>query len=266
MSTTIIIPDLHGDFDEFCNILYYYNIIKTRCPKYMIEILTNQSYIQNLDMYNKKLIQLGDILDSKSRISEKTDLIEYSDCILFVFLCDMKRYFPSNVVLISGNHELLNCKSIYTYVSANSQRENFIQKYIESNTANLFNYYYIDDNRYLYIHAPIPDDVRSIDDLNKYECTIKNISKLSTCEFVKLYDKLFKREYNNILQLDSLGIKKVFYGHIPHCKLKIINYRIYFVDNMISRSFVSYNNIYYCISIKNDKINIDGIERYLKYK
>jgi hypothetical protein len=118
-----------------------------------------------MNFENKKIIQLGDILDSRDRIYETNESIKYDDMILFRLLCEMKKTFPLNIILILGNHEYLNCLRVYTYVSSFSSRNDSEYEYILRHVLKYFQYFYIDEYRNLYIHASLPIDAMCTHDL-----------------------------------------------------------------------------------------------------
>lgn len=265
---SIIIPDLHGDFDEFCNILYRYEILSTLDKNYINKLGSVNSLKENLNMKNKKIIQLGDILDSHDRQCNNSYTIKYTDMVVFTFICNLKDAFPDQVFLIIGNHELLNCRKIYSYVSPHSQRTSTEYNYIYNNVRRIFQYAYIDENNSLYMHSSIPHDIESINEFKDIDYFIKkNITDLNNREFAILYEYLFDREYAKSSNLNKLDISRVFFGHTPHEYVHIIDGSIFYVDTMISRSFMSLSNYYSCISIdSNNRLSIDLIERYIKYK
>ena len=85
----ILIQDLHGDFIQFCRILIYFKIVETimvdKIYEYMY--LPTDKFKLKIDLSNKQLIQLGDILDSKNRsINTTHSELKYSDMIIFIFL------------------------------------------------------------------------------------------------------------------------------------------------------------------------------------
>lgn len=269
MFTTIIIPDLHGDFDEFINILKTYDILKDTSPSNISSIIHGNMYKTSLNMENKRLIQLGDLLDSRDRCDNNKYALRYTDMKVFNFICNMKRAFPRQIVLIMGNHELLNCRKRYDYVSPLTPRTDSDYSIIVDNVRELFDYYYVDENANLYIHACIPNDVTSIEDLSIISkfLTLNLVSDTEEIKFENLYSYIFSRDYATTSTLDMLGIKNAFFGHTPHENVYNIDNRIFYVDTMISRSFCSRINSYDCmhITMDNNVIYIDKIQRSIKY-
>jgi len=262
MYITYVIGDIHGDFKQLCNILYIIGIIKNKSIQVIKNMLLNDDYT-NIDMNNKKLIQLGDILDSKSRTSNK-DTIIYSDMLSFIFLCKLKIKYPTQVILIIGNHEYLNFNKIYNYISTHSTRNINEYEYIKKNYIKLFQYYYIDKFNNLYIHSSIPIDINTISDLDKYEKDLKKI-KNNNNDIIKLYEIVFKRDIPLIELLNKLNINNVFMGHTPHDEVLILNERIYYIDTFISECFFDINKKskdYKIVNINNNnKIEIIKINR-----
>lgn len=264
---SIIIPDLHGDFDEFCNILHVYGILKERTNQYISNMMISGSYKTDLNMHGKRVIQLGDILDSKDRKEASTYSICYSDMLLFTFICKFKEAFPSQVILIMGNHELLNCRQVFDYVSKYSRRNKQHYEYILKNVLELFQYSYIDELDNLFIHACIPVEISSKYILTEVDEYIKRyMTKMSNNDFGKLYNLLFTREYASVPLLSKLKVNRVFFGHIPHEQVYVIDNRIFYVDTMISRSFATMLDTYQCVSIdESNTVSIDKIGRYVRY-
>lgn len=258
MTTTIIIPDIHGDFDELCNILYKFNILKELSSNYLTSIMRNNEY-SKLNMNNKILIQLGDILDSKTRtIEAKKHELKYTDMLVFIFLCNLKKTFPKNVILIIGNHEYLNYNKIFNCVSEYSHRNIKEIEYIKKSIDKYFQYYYIDIYKNLYIHSSLPDNLASINMLDSYNTKLK-----STNNFVNNYHQIFTRKIPTINQLNLIGINRIFMGHTPYQKITIYNNRIYYCDISISKSFPIYNYNYEIITIDNlNNIKFNIIKRF----
>lgn len=265
---SIIIPDLHGDFDEFCNILFKYGIIKSLASTYIKYLILSNNLKNELNMKNKRLIQLGDILDSQDRKPRNQYTIKYNDMLLFTFVCKIKRAFRSQVYLIMGNHELLNCRRIFEYVSPFSTRNSREYLNILNNVLDLFEYYFIDENHNLYIHSCIPDQVSSRADLESINKYIKNnINKMSNQQFSAFYNDIFTRKYANRNSLSRVRANRVFFGHTPHSNVFVIDDCIFYVDTMISKAFASMLNTYECIHIDSigNKVYIDKIYRRIKY-
>lgn len=254
---TIIIPDIHGDFDEFCNILYNFNILDNLDSSYISNIIETYSY-SRLNMNDKKIIQLGDILDSKYRTDEsKNHEIKYTDMLVYIFLCNMKKYFPEQVILIIGNHEFLNYNNIFSCVSDYSTRNEDEIEYISKSIDKYFQYYYLDKNDNLFIHSSIPSDIASINMLSACDKQLK--MKYSLFNLNKIYNRIFTRIKPTIEHLDCLGVKRVFMGHTPFTKITSFNNnRIFYCDICISKSFPILNSKYQILII-NENNNLETI-------
>lgn len=261
MNKTYIIPDIHGDFKQLCNILYIIGVLKDKSIETIKKILLNNDY-SFINMKYKKIIQLGDILDSKSRTSNN-DTIKYSDMLSFIFLCKLKLKYPTQIILIIGNHEYLNFNKIYNYVSSFSTRNLNEYEYIKKNYINLFQYYYIDEFNNLYIHSSVPSNVSTVNTLNMYEKELKTV-KLNSNDFISLYQEVFTRDIPSLELLDLLNINSIFMGHTPHDNVLILHDRIYYVDTYISECFSGTNfkfKNYKIILIENNKKTIININR-----
>lgn len=258
MFTTIIIPDIHGDFEELCHILQSHSILKSYDADYIHKMMSEDKYSE-MNMLNKKIVQLGDILDSKSRNMGSDDLLKYSDMLPFIFLCNMKKTFPDQVILILGNHEFLNYNSIFYYVSSYSKRNEQIIDVIRTHIDDYFDYYHIDDNNFLYIHSSIPEDTTSVNTLENYSKMLK-YRKYSNIEVEELYSKVFTRKIPSLNLLNILNVEKVFFGHTPHIKQLIYFDKIYYLDMFISKSF-NMNNDYEITNVKNKKVYVKQIKR-----
>lgn len=258
-----IIPDLHGDFNQLCNILHTIGILPINTIEVIRKILLENDY-SYINLTNKKIIQLGDILDSKTRIFVKND-IGYNDMLIFIFLCKLKKEFPNNVVLIYGNHEFLNYNKIYAYLSKKSSRSEKEHNYICNSIRTLFQYYYIDEERNLYIHSSIPENVVSEKTLKYYELQLKK-TNYTINEIYILYDIVFTRDPPSQLLLNLLNIKNVFFGHTPHDDITVINNNIYYTDVFISNCFDYKNTSYNILMLNNGKITKINIKRKSKYQ
>lgn len=256
---TVVIPDIHGDFDEMCSILHREGIIKSKDSGYLVDLIKKSSY-SDLNLKDIKLIQLGDILDSKNR-KPGVDYIKYSDMLCFIFFCNIKKTFPNNVVLILGNHEYLNYNDVFNYVSMYSTRTKKEISYIKHCIERFFVYFHIDEYGYLYIHASIPTDAVTINSLKRYETMLKTRSYAKN-EVINLYERVFNRIVPSESALDLLGVEKVFMGHTPHEKVTVIKDRIFYVDTFISRCFLADNNEYQYLTINaQGVVNIKTITR-----
>ena len=250
---SIIIPDLHGDFDELCNILYYFDILKSLNTETISSIIRYNEY-NKLDMNNKRIIQLGDILDSKSRSElSKCHELKYTDMLVFIFMCNLKKTFPDQVILIIGNHEFLNYNKIFTCVSEYSHRNlkeiNYIQKSIDL----YFQYYYFDKFNNLFIHSSLPDNIGSISMLNNYDIKLKSLYSINDLSII--YNKIFTRIIPSENLLNINGIKRIFMGHTPYTNITTYHdNRVYYCDVNISKSFPIRDIKYEIITIDNNNI------------
>lgn len=265
----IIIPDLHGDFIQFCNILIYFKIVSTSNINVILNYLNRSDFESYFNFNNKKIIQLGDILDSKNR-TKSYDNIKYTDMILFIYLIKLKKIFPENIFLILGNHEYMNCYEIYSYVSTYSSRSKKELNFIRKSIIQYFSLYYIDNHSNLYIHASIPKNTRTLDKLEEYQKLIfediinlsnENINK-NYNNFILLYDKIFTRNIPTNEILNTLKINRIFLGHTSHDDILVLNNRIFYLDNFISKSFNSLKKNFTIISLTDkDKIISNNILR-----
>jgi len=265
----IIIPDLHGDFIQFCQILIYFKIIQSANAYVILNYLklSPKMFISKFNLKNKRIIQLGDILDSKNR--NKGMEIEYSDIYLFVYLVKLKQYFPDNIELILGNHEFMNCHGLFQYVNKYSTRTEQEINFIRKSIIEYFRLFYIDQYKNLYIHAAIPKNM-TLKDANKIIFNnIKNVTSIedppkTTPEFIKIYESIFTREIPSIEHLNKLNIDNIFLGHTPSDEIKIINERIFYLDNFISFCFESVRKSFSILSIENKMIMLNVINKKMK--
>lgn len=266
--TTIIVPDLHGDMDEFINILYKFGILETLSIEYIKEIIIKNSY-SKLNMKDKMLIQLGDILDSKCR-SGTSDNLKYTDMLLFIFLVNMKKNFPNNVVLIIGNHEYLNYNKIFNGVSKYSHRNEKEIDYIKNSIKSYFQYFYIDKYLNLYIHSSIPDNISGVSCLIDIDGILKkdnfrdftNVA-IRDHTFSSTYHHVFTRDVPSLDKLALLGVNRVFMGHTPYLEIQCYNNKIYYCDVRISKSFDVLKPYFEIMSIDNyNNLEVTKISRF----
>lgn len=263
----IIIPDLHGDFIQFKNILSYFQIIDK--TEDLESLLLSPSYVfkSKINMQGKQIIQLGDILDSKSRVKNGQEC-NYSDMLLFIFLVRLKENFKNDVVLIIGNHEYMNCHGIYHYANCHSLNRNNLRNKIQHRFIKLsllkhFQYHYIDENQNLYIHAALPTDLNLKDANSLLINSIVNGKNIYNTDeqFIDIYKTLFSRNMPTTSELDGHNVNYIFMGHTPVRYIKPINDRIFYLDNCISRSFNSENDFFYIVTLQQNKYHIHTISR-----
>tara|TARA_B100001173_G_scaffold308476_1_gene318825 strand:+ start:653 stop:1684 length:1032 start_codon:yes stop_codon:yes gene_type:complete len=113
--------DLHGDMETLLSILQDSKLIKKKKTD-SSNCFTNDDY--NCEKWNwtggnKVFIQLGDIFDGRSRgISDPS--FEDHELEIYQFLVDLKikaKEYNGDVLLLLGNHELMNIEHDFRYVS-----------------------------------------------------------------------------------------------------------------------------------------------------
>lgn len=267
MVFTLVIPDLHGCFVQFINILNHFKIITNIENMTIKDIFKISFYNDNLfkkyfDFSKYNIIQLGDILDSKNRIDYPEDLVPYSDMILFYFINRLKEVYKDSVILLLGNHELLNYIGVYDYTNNKSRddknpnkrkknHEIFINKKLENN----FIFYFI-YKKNLFIHANISPKIKDYYSLKYID---KNILK----EKLKIdYNELFSRELIKTETLDNYNLNRIIIGHTPHINIMVYDERIFYLDVFISRCFGNQNKIYSLMIINdNNDVFFEDIDK-----
>ena len=131
--TIYFIPDIHGDFDSFFNILKKINciIVKNNCIEW------------NPKSKNICIIQSGDIISGyREQTPEALKNIFSYDLLIIkmmLILSEQAKQYNSNIILLYGNHEILALIKILKY----SEYENFYHftvKNFKFNTSGKINY------------------------------------------------------------------------------------------------------------------------------
>ena len=113
----IAIGDLHCDILQLITILIQSKLIK---KKNILECVSNNDYdIKNWEWIGGStyLVQLGDIFDGGGRSYE--DTFDDNEVEIYKFLVNLKKMAKEkkgNVILIIGNHEIMNTNKNYNYV------------------------------------------------------------------------------------------------------------------------------------------------------
>ena len=117
VNNIVAIGDLHGDILQLITILIHSKLIKKKdslnCISDNDYDIKNWNWIGN-DTY---LVQLGDIFDGGGRSYE--DSFDDQDVEIYKFLINLKKMAKEkngNVILIIGNHEIMNFNKNYDYV------------------------------------------------------------------------------------------------------------------------------------------------------
>ena len=117
----VTIGDLHGDILQLITILLHSKIIKKKIQN---KCLSSNDYdIKNWQWIGGKtyLVQLGDIFDGGGRGNDGS--FEDNEVEIYKFLVNLKKLAKKaggNVILIMGNHEIMNFKGNYNYVQKNT--------------------------------------------------------------------------------------------------------------------------------------------------
>ena len=116
----VAIGDLHGDILQLISILIHAKLIKRRKKKITSTCFNIQDYdISNWIWTgnNTYVVQLGDIFDGGGR--KQVDSFQDHEVEIYKFLIQMKKLAKKaggNVILIIGNHEIMNFNKNYDYV------------------------------------------------------------------------------------------------------------------------------------------------------
>ena len=259
----IVIGDIHGDLKRLKHILVNDNIINK-----------DLEWIAN----NVIIIQVGDQIDSLNRHDniEEWEILKDIEVLNFTNLLS-KLALENNCLFISlnGNHELMNILGNFSYVSKNSFYENRLNNFKFKGIYNDIignRPIIIKVNDLIFCHAGIKK--LHLDILDKYN---KDIFYLNT--IWKKFVLLNKVDFNDkeifvkiILNdegilwtrnedspndinyvLNKLNSSFIFIGHntVPNI---LLNNKIWYVDNSISRSYGKNNYEY--IRIQNKNITI----------
>ena len=113
----VAIGDLHGDILQLITILIHSQLIEKKSKNKCVS--TNDYDIKNWNWIGGStyLVQLGDIFDGGGRSLE--DSFDDNEVEIYKFLVNLKKMAKKekgNVILIIGNHEIMNFNKNYNYV------------------------------------------------------------------------------------------------------------------------------------------------------
>jgi hypothetical protein len=120
----VAIGDLHGDILQLITILLHSKLIVKKKKK---KCISSSDYdIKNWKWIGGKthLVQLGDIFDGGGRGNEGS--FQDEEVEIYNFLSNLKKKakkMGGNVILIMGNHEIMNFKGNYNYVQKNTSNK-----------------------------------------------------------------------------------------------------------------------------------------------
>ncbi len=250
----VAIGDIHGDFDTLTNILKKANIINDK-----LEWIAGNTY----------LVQTGDILDSKNRggrwkSNQEKKVINY-----LINLRDDAEKYRGKVILLLGNHEIMNILGIFNYASNNDiktygNRKKRLQYFSPPNGYFIKNYanksYIICKiGDWVFSHAGVLPKISNIYDINTLNNNLKLFlnNKLdinNRMKFINVmigkYGILNYRGYGidspncKIISnsLKNLGAKSFVIGHTPQEKINSkCNKKLWRIDTGMSRSFGNNN-------------------------
>lgn len=256
-SKIVCIGDIHGDYTAFIKALKKGKIIDN-----------NLNYIAG----NTHIVQMGDILDRKSRDDSNND--EDSELkILSIIIRLQKEAYINNggFHCIIGNHELMNIQGDFSYVSNKgfkSFNDSIIDRLTYFKPNGIFAKYLSDTwnpviiiGTNLFAHGGISIDIASKYNINIINELMRNylrgnIDLINTSAFNKLFlddnGILWNREYylnNNsksdlITTLKSFKCNRMIVGHTPQINgiVSKFNKKIWFVDTGMSEAFGKKNN------------------------
>ena len=124
----VAIGDLHGDILQLITILIHSKLIK---KKHTNKCVSNSDYdIKNWEWTgcSTYLVQLGDIFDGGGRSYK--DTFDDNEVEIYKFLVNLKKMAKEkkgNVILIIGNHEIMNFNKNYNYVQDKTLNKCLIQ-------------------------------------------------------------------------------------------------------------------------------------------
>jgi len=313
-----VIGDIHGDFfalkqsleltgcidfDPYNEKLKYDDVnnlykLNDGCDYYSV----GSNVRWNKYKKNVYIVFAGDIIDRcrPDMLDNCYNTINDENCdykilkLLFDLNQEANKY-NSKIIIVLGNHELLNLQSELKYVSDkgknDTNRLNNINNLINKNINNIYGIVRI--NRYIIVHGGINDsyfteinllypneDLESIEKFNKYlrenlksenntlmnnnspfwDRTLAGVNKLNKEQCKNIFDK-------NILNIKPVNYYKIIVAHCPqYINNKYINLnncdeyinRIYKIDIGMSRAFDSYKFNEELLLILND-INSENI-------
>ena len=223
-----VIGDIHGDFftlkqsleltnciefDEYNETIEYNETdqlyeIKDGCEYYSVE---KNNVRWNPTKINSYIVFAGDIID-RCRPTKLYDCIntvadENCDYKIFKLLLDLDkeaRNYNSRIIIVLGNHELLNLNKDVKYVSNKGKKDNIrlnnIDTLINENIQNIFGIVRI--NRYVIVHGGINDIF--FDKVNLFfEEKLKN-DNIETIEVYNNYLRRFITDKVSNIELDII--------------------------------------------------------------
>jgi hypothetical protein len=223
-----VIGDIHGDFftlkqsleltdciefDEYNETIEYNETdqlyeIKDGCEYYSVE---KNNVRWNPTKINSYIVFAGDIID-RCRPTRLYDCIntvadENCDYKIFKLLLDLDkeaRNYNSRIIIVLGNHELLNLNKDVKYVSNKGKKDNSrlnnIDTLINENIQNIFGIVRI--NRYVIVHGGINDIF--FDKVNSlFEKKLKN-DNIETIEVYNNYLRKFITDKVSNIELDII--------------------------------------------------------------
>lgn len=276
-----VIGDIHGDFYAFQQVLELTKCFDIKNNKELITMNNDKMILKdgckdynitwNKNKKNCMIILAGDAIDRCRNINNLSNCINTvadEDCdyeilkLIFDLDIEAKKY-NSRIILVLGNHEIMNLKKNFTYVSKkgklNNDRVKNIQKIIKKNIDNVFGIIRI--NKYVIVHGGINPlfftkknkdwnniNIESIEHFNnEIKAQIMNDFKNDDDELKnnsfdmnvyinpfwdrslgleKINDDCKKIYMDNILQIKDLTILNDLQIIIAHCPQKIISNNI----------------------------------------
>lgn len=284
-----VIGDIHGDFfalkqyleltgcvifDEYYDNFkineenqYYY--LDDGCEYYSI---TKKNVKWNCNKQNCFIIFSGDLIDrcrpndinNKECINTVSD--ENCDYLLLKLLYELDnqaKNYGSRVIVVLGNHEIMNIQGDYKYVSLKGKKDETridnIKNYLKANLSNVYGIIRI--NKYIIVHGGINDnffnnfnknnDNNLFESIELFNYKLRNF--LLTCDSTFLNDdnlhqspfwdrKLGGRDYlnenqcneifkNNLLKIKNFdNIKNEIKIIVAHCPQFVVNQKINLVN------------------------------------
>lgn len=198
----IAIGDLHGDILQLITILLHSKLIKKKNKNICV---SNSDYDIKNYMWiggSTYLVQLGDIFDGGGRALE--DNFDDNEVEIYKFLINLKKIAKEkngNVILIIGNHEIMNFNKNYNYVQDKTinkcltvNNEDFNYKLNPTKTCNI-------NDRHKLFNIPNGPLAKS---MKKYMKGVVKINNNIFCHggISELISKKYNiKEINNILKL-----------------------------------------------------------------
>jgi hypothetical protein len=268
----IIIGDVHGDIKRFKGILIESEII-------------NNNFEWIAEPSNTIVVQLGDQIDSKNRMTEENwEVLNDYEMIYFTeHLNNIAKVKGGQCISLIGNHELMNILGDFSYVSSNSMKEDNIKRKdlfkpkgsIALILANRPLIIKIKD--LLFCHAKF--ELNHLHILKKHNKDIFYLNyiwkKYLEKNELHVEDKeiidniilgsngiLWNRTLNDPIEttelFKELQVKYMFLGHTALEEINLIDDQIWYCDTGLSRAFGKNN--YQYIDINNMTINVKTIK------